>query len=100
MTFVEDLRGRRHLLRRRGREWTQIDLRPRPIRAYRRLLRHNVRVRIMPAHWIGVATLGTARMEEKIVKVPKDEIVVAFGRPQPLVTGGDFEEDSAIHKKR
>ncbi|MGB7042166.1 MAG: hypothetical protein WBD83_21600, partial [Xanthobacteraceae bacterium] len=37
-----------------------------------------------------LAALGAARVEEKSVKVPEDEIAGAFRRPQPSVIGGDL----------
>ena len=47
-----------------------------------------------------MSALGAARVEQKIVKVPKDEAIVAFGRSQPIAAGGDgLEQDPAIDEQ-
>ena len=39
-------------------------------------------------------------MEQKIVKVPEYEVVVALGRPEPIAARSvDLEKDLAIHQK-
>ena len=41
-----------------------------------------------------------ARVEQKIVKVPENEVVVALGRSEAAVAGGvDLEKDLAIHQQ-
>ena len=43
---------------------------------------------------------GAARVEQKIVKIPENEVVVALGRPEAFVAGGvDLEEDLAIDEQ-
>ncbi len=57
-------------------------------------------MRINSAQRIGVSAFRAARVEQKIVKVPKNEVVVALRRSQATVAGGvDLEEDLAIHQQ-
>ena len=57
-------------------------------------------MRIDSAQRIGVPTFRAARMEEKIVKVPKNEAVIALGQSKPTFAGGiDLEKDLAIDKQ-
>ena len=46
-----------------------------------------------------MATLGAARMEQQIVKVPQHEGVVAFVRPQAAVAGVDPKKDLAVDEQ-
>src|SRR5262249_5016666 len=56
-------------------------------------------MRINTANRIGMPALGAARMEEEIVKVPKDQIVVAFRRSQAFIAARDLEENLAVDQK-
>jgi hypothetical protein len=43
-------------------------------------------------------TFRAARMEQKIMEVPKNEVDVTLGLSEPAVaTSADFEKDLAIH---
>ncbi len=45
--------------------------------------------------------LAATRVEKKIVKVPKNDVVVVLGGSKALVTNRvDLEDDLAIHKQR
>ena len=47
-----------------------------------------------------MATLRAARMEKKIVKIPKNETVVTLGRSEPTIAGSFwFEQDLAINQQ-
>ena len=55
---------------------------------------------IKPAQRVGLSAFGAARMEQKIVKIPENEVVVALGRPEAVVAGSvDLEQDLAIHQQ-
>ena len=57
-------------------------------------------MRIGSAQRIGVPTFRAARVEEKIMKVPKNEAVVALGQSKPaFASGGDLEKDLAIEEQ-
>ena len=43
--------------------------------------------------------LGAAGMKQKIVKVPQNQMFVAFGRPQAGVSGADLEKDLAFDQQ-
>jgi len=48
-----------------------------------------------------MAAFGATRMEHKIVKVPKHQIVVALGRAQAMVPGSiNLEKDLAVQQQR
>ena len=47
-----------------------------------------------------MATLRAARVEQEIVKIPQDEVVVAFGEPEIVAARRiDFEKDLAIDQE-
>ena len=54
--------------------------------------------KVHPAGWrVGPRA---ARVEQKVVKVPKNEVVVTLGRSQAAVASGvDLEKDLAIHQQ-
>ena len=55
---------------------------------------------IESAQWVGMSAFCAARVEQKIVEVPKHEAVVTLGRSETAFTGGvDLEKDSAIDKQ-
>ncbi len=57
-------------------------------------------MRINSAKRVGVSAFGAARVEQKIVKVPKNEVVVALRRPQAVAASGvDLEKDLAIQQQ-
>ena len=84
----------------RGRELAQIDLLSGPAGPHRRQRRNDARIRINSAQRVGVPAFRAARVEQKIVKVPKNEVVVTLGRSEATVAGGvDLEKDLAIHQQ-
>ncbi len=100
MTVAQQPGDRQNFLRRRGREFSQVDLLSGPARPHRRQRLHDADIRIKPAQRIGVPARRAARMEQKIVEVPQDQVGVALGRPQPGVAGGvEREQDLAIHQQ-
>jgi len=83
-----------------GRKFSQIDFLSGPARPHRRKRRYDARVGIEPAQRIGLPALGAVRMEQKIVKIPENEIVVALGRPQAIAAGSvDLEKNLAIQQQ-
>ena len=57
-------------------------------------------IRINSAQRIGVPTFRAARVEQKIVKVPKNEAVVTLGQSKPTFASGvDLEKDLAIEEQ-
>ena len=55
---------------------------------------------INSAQRVGVPAFRAARVEQKIVKVPENEVVVTLGRSQAAVAGGvDLEKDLAIDQQ-
>ena len=57
-------------------------------------------VGIKSADRIGVSAFCTAGVEQKVVKVPKNEVVVTLRRSETAVAGGlDLEKDLAIHQQ-
>ena len=100
MTFMQELCDRRDCLRMRGRELAQIDFLSGPAGPHRRQRRHDTRIWINPAQRVGVPAFRAARVEQKIVKVPKNEVVVTLGRSEAAVASGvDLEKDLAIHQQ-
>src|SRR4029077_17851647 len=63
--------------------------------------RHETRIGIEPAERIGLPSFRAARVEQKIMKIPKDEIVVTL-RPAQVsgFAGFDLEQNLAIQEKR
>ena len=83
----------------RGRELAQIDFLSGPAGPHRRQRRNDARIGINSAQRVGVPAFRAARVEQKIVKVPKNEVVVALGRRRPLSRSGvDLEKDLAIER--
>ena len=65
----------------------------------RRQRRNDADIRIDSAQRVGVPAFRAARVEQKIVKVPKSE---ARGRPRPAkaaFAGADLEKDLAIDEQ-
>ena len=84
----------------RGRELAQIDFPSGPAGPHRRQRRNDASIRINSAQRVGVPAFRAARVEQKIVKVPKDEVVVALGRSKAAFAGNvDLEKDLAIHQQ-
>src|SRR3974390_2746730 len=101
MTFMEELYHRRDCFRMRGGELAQIDLLSWPAGSHRRERRHYTRIRINATQRVGVTAFCAARVEQKIVEVPKNEVVVTLGQSEALVASGlDLEKDLAIHQQR
>ena len=82
-----------------SRTLRKIDLLAGPAGPHRRQRRNDAGKGIDAAERIGVPAFRAARVEEKIVKVPKDEVVVALRRPQPVAGGVDLEKDLAIQQQ-
>src|SRR5215211_4469942 len=98
MTFAQERCDRRIGLRRRSRKLAQIDFFSGPARPHRWKRRYDACVGIEPAGRVGVPAFRTARMEQKIVKIPEDQVVIALDRPEAIAAGSvDLEEDLAIH---
>jgi hypothetical protein len=58
-------------------------------------------MRINSAEWIGVAALGAARVEKKIVKVPENEVGVTLRRSKAVVGSTlNLEKHPAINQQR
>src|SRR5215471_5917448 len=84
----------------RGRDLAQIDLLPGPAGPYGRQRRYDSRILINAAQRVGVPSLGAARVEKEIVKVPKDQIAVALGLSKAAVAAGvNLEKDLAIQQQ-
>ena len=84
----------------RGRELAQIDFLSGPAGPHRRQRRHDAGIGINAAQRVGVSAFRAARVEQKIVKVPENEVVVTLGRSQPAVAGSvDLEKDLAIDQQ-
>ena len=47
-----------------------------------------------------MAAFGAAGMKKQIVKVPEEQVVVAFGCSQVLVLGSCLEKDVAVKEER
>src|SRR6266550_8717626 len=100
MTFMQQCCDRRMGMRRRGRELAEIDGLALPPRPHRRRPRYRARMRIKSTQRVGLSAFGAVGVEQQIVKVPENQVVVAFGRPQAVAAGGiDLEEDLAIHQQ-
>ena len=62
--------------------------------------RHNTRIWINPTKRVGLSAFRAARVKQKIVKVPKNEVVVTLGWSKTTVAVGvDLEKDLAIHQQ-
>ena len=60
----------------------------------------DTRIWINSAQRVGVSAFRAARVEQKIVKVPKNEVVVTLGRSETTAASGvDLEKDLAIHQQ-
>src|SRR5262249_56045772 len=95
--FVEEFCRRRHCLRMRGGELAQIDLLSWPAGPHRRERSHDTCIGVKSTERVGVSAFRAARVEQKIVKVPKNEIVVALGQSgTPVGSTFDLEKDLAI----
>ena len=84
----------------RGRKLAQIDPLSGPAWPHRRQWSYDARIRSNRAQRVGVPALRAARVEQQIVKVPKDEVVVALARSQAAVAGIDLEQDAAVQQQR
>src|ERR1700730_3752208 len=87
MTFPQELCDRRDCLGMRGREPAQIDFLSGPAGPHGRQWRNDAGIRINSAQGVGVPAFRAARVEQKIVKVPKNEVVVALGRSKATFAG-------------
>ncbi len=82
------------------RKLVQIDFLSGPRRPHRRQGNNRAGVWVNPAQWVGVPALRAACVEQEIVKVPKNECVIAFGRPQSAAVGNiDLEKNLAIQQQ-
>src|SRR5580704_7917010 len=100
MTFPQELCDWRDCLGMRGRELAQIDFPSGPAGPHRWQRRNDASIRINSAQRVGVPAFRAARVEQKIVKVPKDEVMVTLGRSKATFAGNvDLENDLAIHQQ-
>ena len=99
MTLIKELCERKTVLW-GGRKFTQVDLAlPAPSGSYRRQGRHDGCVRINSAHRIGVPAFSAACAEQKIMKIPENQVGVAFGGSQAALVGPiDLEQHLAIQQ--
>src|SRR5262249_5506181 len=74
--FAQELCGRRDGLGTLARISAQVDLLAGPAGPYRRKRSYKTRIRKSSARRIGVPAFRAARVEQKIVEVPKNEMVV------------------------
>ncbi len=71
-----------------------------PSGPHRRQRRNGAGMGINSAHRVGVAASRAARVEQKIVKIPKNEIVIALGRSKAAAASSvDLEKDLAIEEQ-
>src|SRR6201993_3625343 len=100
MTLPQKLRDRGDCLRIRGRELAQIDFFPRPAGPHRRQRRNGAGMGINSAYRVGVPAFRAARVEQKIVKIPKNEIVIALGRSKAAAASSvDLQKDLGIEEQ-
>src|SRR5580704_7005616 len=100
MTFTQDFYGRRDGFRIRGRELAQIDFLSGPARPHRWQRRNGAGIGINSTQRVGMLAFRAARVEQKIVEVPKNEAVVTLGWPLATIVGSiDREKDLAIHQQ-
>src|SRR5215471_7840013 len=100
MAFTQELRERRDCLRIPGRELAQIDFFSGPARPHRRWRGHDTYVWIKSAQRVGVSDLRATRVEQKIVKVPNNEVVVTLGRSEAILAGSvDLEKNLAVNEQ-
>ena len=76
----------------------QVDLLSSPRRPHRRQRRRATDMRISSAKRVGLTTFRTARMKQQVMKVPKDEVVIALVLPKAAVLGG-LENDLAVDQE-
>src|SRR5262249_14183138 len=101
MPVAQELRGRRKGLRASVGEPLQIDPFAGPAWPDRGQGRDDVRKGVGSARRIGVPALGATGVEEKVVEVPKSQVVVALVASEALLAGGiGLEENLAIHQQR
>src|SRR5262245_4666698 len=100
VTLMKDFFNPRDCLRMRDGELVQHDLLYWPSWPHRRERSHDTRIGIKPTQWVGVPTFRAARVEQKIVKVPKNQVVVTLGQSgTPLGSGLCLEKDLAINQQ-
>ena len=87
MALAQELCDWRDCLRRRTRDLAQIDCLSRPARPNGGQRGNDAGMRIGSAQRIGVPAFGAARVEQKIMKVPKSEALVALGRSKSAFAG-------------
>ena len=83
----------------RGGELAQIDLLSGPAWPHRRERSHDTRIGIKPAQRVGVSTFRATRVEQKIVKVPKNEAGVTLGQAARVSSGLYLEKDLAMDQQ-
>jgi hypothetical protein len=100
MASTQKLCDRRDRLQISGGDLAQINPLSRPSGAQGRQWRNHSDIRIGSAQRIGVPTFRAARVEEEVVKVPKNEAVIAFAQSKLTFAGSaDLEEDLAIEEQ-
>ena len=77
--------NRRDCLRMRGGELAHIDFFSWPSWPHRGERSHDTDIGIKPTQRVGVSTFRATRVKQKIVKVPKNEVVVTLGQAGPHV---------------
>src|SRR5580704_2783062 len=87
MTFTQELCDWRDCLGMRRRELAQIDFLSGPAGPHGRQRRNDAGIRINSAQRVGVPAFRAARVEQKIVKVPKNEVIVTLDRSKATLAG-------------
>ena len=83
-----------------SREFAQIDFLSGPRWPYRWGWSHDAGKMIDAAQRVGVSALRAARVEQKIVKIPKNEVVITLGCSKAIfVRHVDLESDLTIHQQ-
>src|SRR5450631_1892742 len=97
--LTQQLCERRECFPRCRMGFAQIDLFAGPTGPHCRKWRKDTGIGINAAERIGVPAFRAARMKEKIVEVPKDDVPVALLDPQPIAPGIGLEKDPTVEEQ-
>src|SRR5215472_10381532 len=83
-----------------SRKLAQIDFLSGPARTHRRRRCDHADIGMDASEWVGVPAFGASSMEQKIVKFPEHQIVVALRRSQSAVARAvELEQDLAVDQQ-
>src|SRR5262245_7058124 len=100
MPVTEELCGRRSRLRASVGAPLKVDLFTGPAWPDRRQRRNDIHIGVSSARGIGVPAFSAACVEEKVMEVPKSQVVVALVASEALLAGGiPLEQNLAIHQQ-